>query len=149
MQFEYILVFIAVIAAIAHYFIAYWFAPRKAKEAFMKAFLEDEDFKGDLLIGIVEGLMLDRPTSDGKNQKLIDSLVIRALEIFVNYFSKKGKQVGSAIEDIENDILEDSPVGLVLSTFLSPGNKKKLKALLKMTNKKRENNTESSQNPFG
>lgn len=151
MQFDYVLVFVAVVAAIAHYFIAYWFAPRKAKEAFITAFLEDEDFKGDLLIGIVEGLMLDRPTADGKQQKLIDSLVVRALEIFTAYFTKKGKDIGKEIENAEVSALDNSPVGLVLSQFLSPSNKKKLVSILKMGNKKGENteSTASSGNPFG
>lgn len=80
-------IIIPVLALFGHLWVAYKFAPQKAKEGVMDALVKDQEFQTDLIKTLLNNMF--REIKDGENTVIpVDAIINRAIPKFKEWMTK-------------------------------------------------------------
>lgn len=108
------LVFVVGISVLAHAFIAYILAPKRARNAILDALTTDVEFQDELVKSILDNFL--RPGADGKIP--IDPLIARAVDAFKGYVQDKQKEIEKSASEYSDNVIanqENPMLAMVLS----------------------------------
>lgn len=103
------------VAPLVHLFIAYWIAPKRAKQALLDALVSDDDFQAQLIGSIVKNFL--RPikfrTPDGQEVDMpaIDPVLKRGMEHLQSWIQGKQGKMAQEMTQQMNEISDASLQG--------------------------------------